>query len=333
MEFVAGGGSTRSVLGGRLVVDLSERAVLGQGSFAVVRKAMLDHRTSCACKEYLNADASREQFEAEIGILRRLSAGSPIVELIAASDPASGDEFAMALELGVCTLEEHVSAAQRPLVAEQVRSIALQCATALAHLEKLALVAVDFKPSNIMAFPNGAAEHCWKLIDADSFLATGTEVSAEDASVTPLYCPPEIARIFCEADATVKVPANAHSWNLGAVLLEVLAGGEAWLAKRYNVCRAVHGEDTDGVVKSFFSWLADQRAQVERSRDEAIARNGPTLLLSELLASLLAVAHGQRVSARSALRHGFLLSEAPQGHCHVLLTTLFRSKCWPTGRD
>ena len=318
--------STQSVLGGRCVVDLSDDALLGRGSFAVVRRALLHGETVCACKQYISDssdDDYLEQFRAEVDMLRRLDTITPIVKLLAYSEP-NDEQSILVAELGSRTLQEHVAAAKSSMTGSEFRSIAQQCCAALAALEELGLVVVDFKPSNIMAFPTVAHSELWKLIDADGFVAAGAQVGADDMTVTPVYCPPELARIYCEADTTIALPANSHCWNLGVTMLEMLAGGETWLQKRYSVCRSVHGEDADGIVVSFFAWLAKRDAQLERERDAAIAKavtSSSDARLRALLLSLLHVDCAARVSAHRAAEHAYF-DTTEDGPLDALL------RCW-----
>ena len=303
-----------TLMNGRCEIDLREDALLGHGSFSVVRKAQLDGHRSCAVKSYhsLTSDGfededAYDQFQAEVNMLSRFDNAAPIVCLLAHASEELGGGLHLVLELGERTLEEHILQQHNgALSVRDVREIGFQLTAALAHLEWFDLVALDFKPSNVMAFASTAHTSTaltWKLIDADSFLAVGTLVYAEEASVTPLYCPPELAAVYCVA-RHVRLPACSHCWNLGLVLLETLTG-QAAFASKYQLLREADGEDNDGIVTSYFEWLAPPASEAHELLEVAIDAARPPRDLRALLATLLATDWSRRSSASEAMVHPF----------------------------
>ena len=101
------------MMNGRCEIDLREDALLGHGSFSVVRKAQLDGHRSCAVKSTFSHidgfedEGGYDQFQAEVNMLSRFDNAAPIVCLLAHASEELGGGLHLVLELGR-TLEEHI---------------------------------------------------------------------------------------------------------------------------------------------------------------------------------------------------------------------------------
>ena len=100
-------------------------------------------------------------------------------------------------------------------------------------------------------------------------MPSDSQVVSDDVCVTPVYCPPELADLFAREDegAAMALPASAHCWCLGMVVLELLLL-EPLLQRRYKASREEHLEDGDGVVVPFFR----RAAPIEKRKSRRIRR-------------------------------------------------------------
>ena len=122
--------------------------------------------------------------------------------------------------------------------------------------------------------------------------------------MTPLYCPPELAAVYCVAQH-VRVTGVLSLLEPRASAIGNAHTGQAAFASKYQLLREADGEDNDGIVTSYFEWLAPPASEAHELLEVAIDAARPPRDLRALLATLLATDWSRRSSASEAMVHAF----------------------------
>ncbi|KAF2838773.1 kinase-like protein [Patellaria atrata CBS 101060] len=205
-------------------VPLRKCAELGKGASGYVDMVM----STISWKEYARKLIPRgrtfrrdhemlQTFERELGALKKLS-HHHIIELIGSYTDPKYVAIIMS-PVADCSLKELLQS-ESLIVAKQsfVRTFFGCLAAALSYLHKMEIRHKDIKPQNVLVKDN-------KVLITDfgicrDWSEVGQSTSTGPTSVTPQYCPPEIAQYRGRN-------SSADIWSLGCVFLEiwsVLAG-------------------------------------------------------------------------------------------------------------
>ncbi len=208
-----GGGSNESN-----EVDLNELEIgdrLGRGgSGSVFEGRTRDGRRYAVKIIEARTDKAETRFQREVHALRRLVEVPGVVVLRASGrHPKAGFVIVMDLIRGR-SLEEHVAAGRKPVVA--AAAIAATVARALAHAHRLGVVHRDVKPANVILDANDEpflVDFGISKADADADITVeGTVVG------TVPYLPPEAFNHRAVVDG------RGDIWGLGATFFELITG-------------------------------------------------------------------------------------------------------------
>jgi len=231
-------GMTRSIMGGRYQVDMTEDGILGQGTFCVCRRGwdVVNHK-EVAVKAYKSArdryadEARFTKFKRSIDVLKRLEnpfeqPADPTLwtpELANARpdhlflslldyskdaqgvpdyDPTDGELYVVT-ELGQCSLKDYL--AQRRVQVESNQSAPPSKDTVRMLTQAIITVVAGLHAKGLVHLdlkPENLMlfDGRLKLIDVDGCVEIGTSLSVTDPSISfsPCYCAPEWASFLMQ---------------------------------------------------------------------------------------------------------------------------------------
>mmetsp|Transcript_107812 Transcript_107812/g.310510 ORF Transcript_107812/g.310510 Transcript_107812/m.310510 type:complete len:443 (+) Transcript_107812:67-1395(+) len=170
-------------------------------------------------------------------------------------------------ELGMESLEEEIEVRKQrkaPMKAQDLLDLAWSLVCITWGLHMCGFVHMDIKPMNIVKFEeNGDSDDEaearveWKLIDLDGAMCANDEVKRDSGKYcfTPLFMPPELARMMVEQRAAVKASRLMDVWSVGMCIMSAIFEMpilEPWWEE--------WGEETGSSVK-FFEWLGDYNTE------------------------------------------------------------------------
>lgn len=186
-------------------------------------------------------------------------------------DAETGKLF-LILELGAESLEERLAshaAAGTTLSVEELRNVHWSLVSIVCGLHGAGFVHMDIKPANVVRFGD-----TWKLIDFDGAVKSGTRLPREKMTFTPLYMPPEAARVWVEDHQELQASRLMDVWSVGMCAIEAV-----FLQPVMKPWYDEWTQDT-GNDRKFFAWLADYDASpaiMDSDMCEAMAQIHPDL--------------------------------------------------------
>jgi len=275
---------------GRYHVDTSEGGVLGEGSFAVCRRATDMHTGhEVAIKTYKTGKSSRAKHTAKTNVASLIRAVDVLVRLAEPFDnPAdpklwnrhlahvkpselfmqlfdyscdvdgnpgystTGDLY-MVTEVAQESLKEYIARRRTtadPPSRDTVRGIAKSIVLVMAALHAKGFIHLDMKPENLMIF-NGHL----KLIDVDGCIEIGSRISPGNLAVSfsPCYCSPEWASFVVGECRDMVAAPGLDAWSVGCTICELVTL-ESIMKPTY---KKIYHQDPQHGQRHYMSWLSD----------------------------------------------------------------------------